>query len=327
MKLEKPNMPKLPKLPKLTRGGGPKVEMPNVEVPKVVRDVFDDLKDRHLLPLVAVLAIAIPAVPFLLSSSEPALTPSTGQAGLPAPAAGSSAARLTVVSDNPGLRDYRRRLGRLQAKNPFQAHFTAPRVGGANLGSGATTTVPTTGGGAVTSTSTTTSSTTVTGGSGDLPPASGGGGGNGGGNGGGPPKVKVETKYVSYEVDVRAGVPGKTKPRHGVHELQMLPNEKNPIAVFMGISGDGKRAMFLVTSEVTSTFGDVKCGFGDSSCQLVELTPGLPVTFVYGENDKRYQINVVKIHRLVRDPGAGKPRPKGQGNRSPKPRIGLSDAG
>jgi hypothetical protein len=314
MKLE---MPKTPKLPKLS----------NRQMPKVLTDLYQDLRDRHLLPLVVVLIVAIPAVPLLLSGSGSQPAPSAGAAAVP-PAEGTGA-QLTVVSDNPGLRDYKRRLSHLQEKNPFKESFTAPQVGGANLGTTTTST-----------TSTPTSTTTSTSASGgDLPsspPASGqtvpyapapgtpsSNPGNGGGHG--PSKVRVETKLVSYEVDVRVGVPGKTKPRRGVRELTMLPNEKNPVAVFMGISGDGKRAMFLVTSEVTATFGDVRCGFGDSSCQLVELTPGAPVTFTYGADDKRYQITVLKIHRVVRDASArGHHHKGGQANREARAGVGSA---
>ena len=297
MKLE---MPKLPKLPKLSKGSG-KSSLSSIEMPRVVTDLYEDLKDRHLLPLVAVLLIAIPAAPILLSGngSEPAPAPST--AGLPA--AGGKGAQLTVVSDNPGLRDYKRRLGHLQQKNPFKQHFTAPRVAGANLGTTTTTTTSTTSTSGVTSASggSLPSVSPAPGSDAPVPVASppSSSGDTGNGNGHGPTKVKVETKFVHYEVDVRAGVPGKTKKLRGVHELQMLPSQKNPIAVFMGVSGDGKRAMFLVSSEVTSTFGDVRCGFGDSSCQLVELTPGIPVTFTYGAKDKRYQINVLKLHQVA----------------------------
>ena len=327
MKLE---MPKMPKMPKLSRGSGGS-SLTSIRMPRVVTDLYEDLRDRHLLPLVVVLVIAIPAAPILLSGSgsEPAPAPST--AGLPS--AGGPGAQLTVVSDNPGLRDYKRRLGHLQQKNPFKQHFTAPRVAGANLGTTATT--------ATTTSTTTTSSTTSTSASGgnlpSSPPASGqtvpyapapGTPSSSPGNGGGhsPTKVKVETKFVHYEVDLRAGVPGKTKRRTGVHELQMLPNEKNPVAVFMGVSGDGRRAMFLVSSEVTSTFGDVRCGFGDSSCQLVELTPGIPVTFTYGAKDKRYRINVLKLHRIVRS-SDGKGRTKGASSkRHAAARIAASAA-
>jgi hypothetical protein len=323
MKLE---MPKMPKLPKLSRGSG-KSGLTSFEMPTVVTDLYEDLKDRHLLPLVVVLLIAIPAAPILLhgKGSEPAPAPST--AGLPS-AGGTGGAQLTVVSDNPGLRDYKRRLGHLQQKNPFKQHFTAPRVAGARLGTTTTTTST-----AATSTSGVTSAS-----GGSLPsvspapgsdapvpvgspPASSGGTGNGGG----PTKVKVQTKFVHYEVDLRAGTPGKTKKRRGVHELQMLPNAKNPVAVFMGVSGDGKRAMFLVSSEVTSTFGDVRCGFGDSSCQLVELTPGIPVTFTYGAHDKRYQINVLKLHRVARDSSQGGKKASG-GKRHAAARVDAAAA-
>ena len=35
------------------------------------------------------------------------------------------------------------------------------------------------------------------------------------------------------------------------------------------------------------------------TCQLLEVEPDFPVTFVYGPNDVRYTINVLKIEPVV----------------------------
>lgn len=304
------NLPKRPqlkrpqlKMPQLKRPGakGPKLPTPQVKVPRFASDLFQDLRDRHLLPLVAVLAVAIVAVPFVLASSG--ATPAPGSD--PGPTTGSgataSSSKLVVVAANPGLRDYRLRLRALEAKNPFRQHFVAPQLQGSELGGGATTTVPTestAGGAAFPETS--------------VPSfPSGSGDGSAGGGGGGQTKVKVETEYVHYTVDVKVvrRQQGKDtrKPRErvleDVSELTMLPSEKAPVALFMGVSADREKALLLVSEKVTSVFGDVRCMAGSESCQLIMVEPGFPVTFVYGARDHAYRLNVLRIEETVR----GKP--------------------
>src|SRR4051794_5471106 len=81
-------------------GGGPKV-------PDALLDVYYELKERHLLPLVAVLLVAIVAVPIALSEggSEKGRAEGAGAiAGISrAPAADKS--RPVVAKSIPGLRD------------------------------------------------------------------------------------------------------------------------------------------------------------------------------------------------------------------------------
>jgi hypothetical protein len=66
----------------------------------------------------------------------------------------------------------------------------------------------------------------------------------------------------------------------------------------MGPSRKGK-PLLLVSRDVSSIFGEVKCLEGDEICQLVEVEPGFPVVFVYGANEVRYRINVLKIEPVA----------------------------
>jgi hypothetical protein len=281
----------------------PAIKTPQLHAPQVLSDLFQDLRDRHLLPLVAVLAMAIVAVPFVLGGSDS--EPTSGSGTSTAPAAGASASdgasKLVVVAANPGLRDYRLRLRALEAKNPFRQHFTAPQLSGSDLGGGATTTVPTesTNGGVAFPEPSVPS----------FPGGTSGSGGGGGTGGGGKTKVKVETEYVQYTVDVkvvRRAQGANTRQPHerileDVPELTMLPGKKAPVAVFMGVSADREKALLLVSENVTSIFGDVRCMAGSESCQLIMVEPGFPVTFVYGERNRAYRLNVLRIEETVRD--------------------------
>ena len=49
---------------------GPEIKLPDLKVPAPLVDLYYDLRERHLLPLVAVLLVAIVAVPIALSQSS-----------------------------------------------------------------------------------------------------------------------------------------------------------------------------------------------------------------------------------------------------------------
>jgi hypothetical protein len=293
-------------------GKGPEIKIPKISAPPFATDLWSDLRDRRLLPLIAVLAVAIVAVPIALKSSSPTLSSTTGQSGLPIAGVSTDAGSGTVVAYAPGLRDYRRRLKHLQATDPFKQHFspntlkTTGTSAASDSGAAATTTSP--GSDATvygTPASPTTSATNGTG---------------PGTNAGGPATVRVETKYASYEIDVRivsagkgsgsggnsgrqdrAGGRTKTKTyfRRHLPELTMLPSRKTPAAVFMGVSSDGKKALLLVSSDVRSVFGDARCVVGSEVCQLLALEPGLPETFVYGAREHHYRIELLKITKVL----------------------------
>ena len=305
---------KLPsfKRPSLKRsgsnGGGPKrpgLKGPDIKAPKFVTDVVADLRDRHLLPLVGVLLIAIFAVPLTLSKSEPELSATTGQSGLPAP--GTPDGQVRVVSSESGLRDYKRRLDDLTPEDPFVQQFTQALAAGDDTaalvteGTGSLPTLTETFGnpGAAPDGGDSTTGFPI-----DVP-------GGGGGGGGAVPETTVETKFVSYEIDVRivnGGSPNagtkqrrKATVRRNLPELTMLPSRSTPAATFMGVTADRRKVLLLVSSDVKSTFGDGVCVIGSETCQLLALEPGLPQTFVYGENERTYRIQILKIERFVSD--------------------------
>lgn len=305
------------------------MKSPELKMPTIFRDLYRDLRDRRLLPLVGLLVVAIIAVPFLLKDTQPQLSPTQGQVGIPV-TAGTPPSKLLVVSDtSTEIRRYTKRLHGLQKRNPFALHFTAPALGtGATTldstgtttsttatsttGTGSSTTTTTTDTSTTTPTTTTPTTTTPT-----TPDQPDGPGGDG------TPAVQVETKYVSYEINAKVGEPGNTHIRKGIPELTMLPNEAHPVALFMGVSDDAKKALFLVSNDVTSVFGDVGCGFGDDTCQLLELEPGFPVQFTLGDGKNRYTISVTKITKVTRSK-EDETSPKTTG---PTQRAALSDAG
>lgn len=293
---------------------GPDLKLSELKVPNFLYDLFYDLKDRHLLPLVAVLIVAIIGAPIYFKNSgkpeaEPAATP-------PAAATASTAATdgragtIVVARSEPGLRDYRRRLKDYRALDPFRQQGgepTAAAEASASEAAASTPVAPT--------------EATIVGEESAPPvaevpyespayippsppatesspePSTGGG--------------TTHTRYASSAIDVRIvtvpphsaeqrqakGSKAKTQVRHNLPELTMLPARKIPAATFMGLTNDGKKALFVVSSDVVSIFGEAKCLIGSQSCQLLALEPDMPVTFVYGPQERTYRIELLKIDR------------------------------
>ncbi len=280
----------------MSRLGGPEVRLPKVKAPGFLSDLFYDLKERRLLPLVAVLGVAIVAVPIVLSKSADE-SPAAGLSaeGLAALSPSADGHGIIVAQATPGLRDYKRRLSDLQATDPFKQHFTAPPASPAETSPSSEIVESSGEAGGAEVTGVEVTSTEV----------SGGGSANPSGENTST-VVRTETKFASYEIDARivtvaASPEGESTAvvRRNLPELTMLPGRQTPAIVFMGVSADAKKAMMLVSSDVQSVFGDALCVIGSETCQLLAMEPGLPETFVYGGQGRTYRIEVLKIEKIV----------------------------
>ncbi len=286
---------------------GPELKKPDLKVPDFLLDIYYDLRERHLLPLVALLVVAIIAVPILLgggsSSSETGeesaiATPST--AAIPT-------SKLVVAKSTPGLRDYRRRLGHEHAKDPFIQQYSEEEESkssseGASGGSGeSSVTIESS-----ESSSETTEVTKTSEESNGEPPEGG------------------QLKYYSWAIDVRvtpvSSAKGKDKPeptvRNNLPDMTMLPSRDVPALTFIGVTKDEKKAVMLVSDKVTGLFGDGVCIVGSEACQLIAVEPNLPETVVYGADSRTYRIEVTKLRVLETDKlnvaPLGKSKPKKQ---------------
>jgi hypothetical protein len=269
---------------------GPDLKMPQAKVPPVVRDLYLDLRDRRLLPLLALVLVAIVAVPILLTEDgEEAKSGPQGGAGIAAEKGGEATA-FTVAKATPGLRDYKRRLNRRDPKDPFRQHFTSPVLKGAQLSES--------------DTSESSSSTTEEG--------SGGGSTAPGPEGGVPPvpgqdgpgvrlfTVTIKAKITRTEEDAEGNVStGEPMVREGVRPLTPLPGEKAPVVTYLGANLQTGKALLMVSKEVTATFGEGQCVSGTASCELLEVEKGFPEIFEYGPNHVRFKINVLNF-KVVR---------------------------
>jgi hypothetical protein len=268
---------------------GPELKMPELKMPPFLVDLYWDLRDRRLLPLVALGVVAIVAVPFLLGGdSKKQAPPSVAPVrGLGSQA--SNAAKLTVVEAKPGLRDYRKRLRDRSPTDPFKQRYTSPVLAGTKLGNGEEE-------GESTSTSTTTTSNgTTTTSSGTATPESSGGS----------TQLTQYATAVDVKITVTRTLPdgskekGKPTARQRVLPSAALPSEKTQAVVYMGPSPKTKQPGLLVSDGVTAIFGEGRCLLGEKTCQLLEVEPGMPETFVFGPNSTRYKIVVLNPRPVV----------------------------
>ncbi|HTT94454.1 MAG TPA: hypothetical protein VMF55_07260 [Solirubrobacterales bacterium] len=334
-------------LPKLRR---PSLDGPDLRMPKFLTDLYADLRDRHLLPLVALLIVAIVAAPILLSGGgeqeEPAAITPAGVEGE------AKDAGLTVVPAEDGLRDYKRRLGHRVALNPFRQPPEPEAKGspgeGSPEGGSESGAAPSSSSGNEVVTTTVGGVTTET-----VAPApsershhksnpkrSSGGEPTEAGEPTEPtaaeptPSAPVETTetakpaeptrtgsstrgptaessptakevttggaIVGYTIDAEAGFVPKTTEKTDIAPMTKLPNKKHPLVLFMGLSKNHKRALFLMTSNVTAYFGG-RCALDKQACQLVEVAPGKGVTFAAGYGNTRYKLHLKRIVPIRKD--------------------------
>jgi hypothetical protein len=329
---------KLPemKLPRLSRESTPSTK--GIQAPKVLRDLYADLRDRHLLPLVALLLVAIAAVPFLLGGKG-------GDDEKPVPAnpaiatAPTDQAQFSVVPAARTLRAYGDRLGYRKPRDPFangdssleeSAGRTATKGSKAESGESAGEGGQAPEGGApveegptkTASAEFTTPSMTPPAESAVEAPAQpsveapvttetpaetthggsneGGGSDESGASPGSNDEPPTSVTYVATGIDAKAGFLGHVKAQEKIAPMTKLPNPKHPVVVYVGESNDKKGALFLMSSDVTAYYGKGRCALNGQVCQLLELKPGQSATFAYGYGKSRYKLQLRGLVGLTR---------------------------
>ena len=262
------------------------------KIQKFAGDVVYDLRNRNLLLPVIGLLIALLAVPVLIAkgSSDGAL----GPFGFGTSSAESTPeAENAVVAYHPGVRNYKKRLNHLGAKNPFAQQFTnAP----AAAGSGSSDSLGQALNGSSTSGSTGVGGGTTGGGSTGGGTTRGGGGGGGGSHG----KVTHTTTYFWWESDIQVGEAGTPlTTMNSVKPFQFLPSPDKPVLTYIGTVGAGSQAVFLVSTDVTSVGGEGTCFPSVDSCQLLGLNPGKGADLIFGPDGKTYHVQVMQVRRVT----------------------------
>jgi hypothetical protein len=306
---------------------GPELKMSELKIPDFLVDLFYDLRDRRLLPLVALVAVAIAAVPFLLGgkADEPSLTAS-GAAAVALEPPTEKTSSLTVVEARPGLRDYRKRLRDRTPTDPFAQQYTGLPKGAQvqSTGTGSSPDAESSSSasleveeaGEVAETGPSPSSGGSSGGSSNGG-GSGGNSGSGGSSGSSGSGGKPHLIVFDYAIDARISYsppPGQDsgqQPEPFVEQRVLpqtpLPGEKAPVVTYMGPGRkEGDKAtgkvLLLVSSDVNSISGEHRCVSASKSggvCQLLEVEPGFPLTFAYGDGGAHYTIKVLSIELVV----------------------------
>ena len=257
---------------------------------KLLLELWHDLRAKRLWPVAALLVAALVAVPVMLkknSSTPPAPTP---------PAASASSAgdnsKAVVVADTGTAQGST--LGVFNKKDPFKpdkavlsaAHpksTPAPKSPSQPAGGGST----------------------PSGGNG-----SGSGSGSGNGNGGGVPVTPQPTKPqapkgpFAYTVDVKFGKRGETRVHHDVQKLDVLPNQNNPLLVFLGVNTAGDTAVFLTDTSLKAA-GEGTCKPNGDTCSFLYLkldknsnTEDLSALAADGSGTE-YTLTLLAIHKVL----------------------------
>lgn len=238
---------------------------PQVKPPKFLVDLFRDLRDQRLLPLVIVLLAAIPAVSIIFGDPTPAFEAPPPEEGLSAVVADDT---LMVVSAPGGLRRHGERFADRRPRDPFvdpnapetpilpppQTGIQPPSPIGdddSDTGDSEPPAPPSREPGRVV----------------PAPPV-GGGGGDGGSDGG----------LILYRLKttVRFGHAGSglLYTFEDIDRMRGLPN-KQPIAIYIGASDDASRAVFSISADAARVTGAGSCSSGrPRECQFLTLRPG-----------------------------------------------------
>lgn len=261
--------------------------MKDRRIPLFLADLYRDVRDRRLLPVVALLLVALVAVPVALSASSaspPASDPGAevdSQVEVPE-------TQVAVLAEAEGIRDYRKRLGKLNRRNPFRQKFQVAglsRTEVEDVSAVAGTAIS--GGHSPASGDPSTSSSTSGG------PAGSGVAGSGSE---GKPETETVTKLETFRVDVRFGPTGEVKTVKDVKPLDAL----DPVAVFVGVSEDGKTGLFFVASKVASVSGDGVClALGATGCGVLVLEGGEAARLDSSADGESYTLKLSGIKRVL----------------------------
>jgi hypothetical protein len=235
---------------------------------KFLHELWHDLRAKRLWPVALLLVVALIAVPVMLkkSSSSTPSSPSTPPASS-ASAANDDSSKAVVVADTNTAQGST--LGVFNKKDPFKpdhAVLSAAHPKQATPSSSSAS-QPSSGG---------------SGGGGSTPSNGGGnstpsGGSNGGGNSGGAPVAPVQPVKpqapkgpFAYTVDVKFGKRGALRTHHNVQKLDVLPNQNNPLLVFLGVNSAGNEAVFLTDTSLKAA-GEGKCKPDGDTCSFLYL--------------------------------------------------------
>jgi hypothetical protein len=223
-------------------------------------DLWQDLRAKRLWPVAAALLAATVAVPVVLfkpaSSTPPPTTAATASKEDKLPAVTLDAS--SVASSH---------LDVFKQKNPFSSLSdsvaTGDGIGDTPIGDSVGNAVDKAGGAA---------SPDGAGGStgGGLPTPSGDTGGPAPLKGPDGKPIEPGVHYFTYTADVLFGPRGHTEAYKSMTQLDVLPNDDNPVVAFMGAAG-GKSATFFIADPAFRADGEGSCAPNPDNCMFLTL--------------------------------------------------------
>jgi hypothetical protein len=256
-----------------------------------LNDLWNDLRSKRLWPVAVALLAGLIAVPVVLSKSSE-------KPSAPAPVA-SEARKAPEPKELRGLANVKldgaaksgSPLDTFDPSNPFLPPKSVLARAKQQSQAGATSSGP----GSTAATSGSTGSTGSAGGTGST----GTTGPNTGGTGGGDQtktKPKTTTTQYTYVVDVTFSANERTRHIKGMQRLEMLPNETNPLLLFMGVDSGAGNAVFLVDSSLTAA-GEGKCKPSPDKCAFAYVGPGAEEQFTNDKGDT-YRVRIDEIRKV-----------------------------
>jgi hypothetical protein len=244
-----------------------------------------DLLDRRMLPLVAVVAVALAAAVAYAVVGGGASTSTPPAAVAQAPVAGSSGVAISQVTPEQADAEMTSGVAKQHhgtARDPFTP-LPAPKVKAASTASSTSTSAS----------STSSSSTSSTGGSTETTPTPAT-----------PSKPAHKPKPV-YHVAVLFGVlPAGTTaqtaqltPFENLALLTPLPSAKQPLIVFRGVTAGGKSATFTLVGEAI-LHGSAACLPSATQCEAIDLQAGRSEQLEYVSPSgvaELYELRIVSI--------------------------------
>jgi hypothetical protein len=250
-------------------------------------ELWHDLREKRLWPVAVGLLAATIAIPLIMlkpasEPQEPTVIANTGTPEL---------MPMVKVDDGPA------HGSKLQAfadsrRNPFRPLADLEED---------TTSTSTSGG----SSSDSGTGSSSSGGSSTGSSSTGGSSTSSGGSGGGstPPGIDPNgpsVQWFKYTADIRFGTPNNMERMKDVGALTLLPDDKNPAIVFMGVSDDAKSAIFFIADPAFTADGEGECNAEGSDCRFVKL--GLSdgkneESFTSQDGSIQYDLELVRLNR------------------------------
>jgi len=258
-------------------------------------DLWHDMRSKRLWPFAALLLVAIAAVPFTMVKKE---QPAPPTATPPTQAQTASDKLPTIALDDVSSKTPSN-LSAFSEKNPFKPLNDLPKVDKADEGENKTVDLGESPDSGSAGGSDVTSAGSSGGGSSSGGSSSGGGSGSGAGSYVGP-----RTTYYTYRADIRFGLAGKAKAMKQVEAFTLLGDDKEPAAMFMGVTDDHRFAVFAVDTARYESEGEHECKPTPEQCEFVYLKvgeDGNETTLTSLDASKSYDLELTSIKRIVLD--------------------------